>query len=266
MVSRVSFSYSLSVITVGIDPTIDLGPLTVAWHGLTMAIGIALGGALAARLARRRGLDPDRVWEIVGIAAIAGLVGGKILYVIEHGDALDPGKWVSNSGFSFNGGFILAALCIAAFVRWRLRETAYLDVTALALPLGVAIGRIGDVINGEHYGPQSDWLLAVRNSHPEADVPSNTLAYHSGGLYEVLLAAAIFAIVWPLRDRFVRPLAAMWTVIGLFGVGRFFEFFYRSDSDDVALGLSSAQWSSLLLAFVAVAGWALTTRRAARER
>ena len=45
----------------------------------------------------------------------------------------------------------------------------------------VAVGRLGDVINGEHYGPETTFLLGVRNSHPEADVPSHAVAYHSGG-------------------------------------------------------------------------------------
>lgn len=42
----------------------------------------------------------------------------------------------------------------------------------------------------------------------------------------------MFAVVWPLRDRFRRPLMLLWTVIGLYGGGRFLMFFYRSDSDD----------------------------------
>ena len=48
------------VITIGIDPMIHLGPITLAWHGLTIAAGIAIGGLFAAREARRRGLDPSR--------------------------------------------------------------------------------------------------------------------------------------------------------------------------------------------------------------
>jgi hypothetical protein len=43
--------------------------------------------------------------------------------------------------------------------------------------------------------------LGVRNTHPDADVPSPDVAYHSGGLHEVLLGLIVFAIVWPLRDR-----------------------------------------------------------------
>jgi prolipoprotein diacylglyceryltransferase len=68
----------------------------------------------------------------------------------------------------------------------------------------VDIGRIGDVINGEHYGPASNYFLAVRNTHPDALTPTHNLAYHSGGLYEVLLGASVFAIAWPLRQRLSR--------------------------------------------------------------
>jgi phosphatidylglycerol:prolipoprotein diacylglycerol transferase len=46
-----------ATISIGIDPTIELGPLTIAWHGLTIAIGILVGGVVAARDARRRGLE-----------------------------------------------------------------------------------------------------------------------------------------------------------------------------------------------------------------
>jgi phosphatidylglycerol---prolipoprotein diacylglyceryl transferase len=138
-------------------------------------------------------------------------------------------------------------------------------VVAVGLPLGVAVGRIGDVINGEHYGPRSDFFLAVRNAHPDALTPNPAFAYHNGGLYEVLLGAAIFALVWPLRHRLPRPGDLAWLVLGLFAAGRFFEFFVRSDSPDLALGLNNAQWTSLgPLAIVAV-GWALTTRRGPRE-
>ena len=66
------------------------------------------------------------------------------------------------------------------------------------------------------------------------------------------------AIVWPLRKRLQRPLALMWLMLALLAIGRFFEFFLRSDSADLALGLETAQWTSLLLLCIAVAGAWLT--------
>ena len=255
----------ISVITVGIDPTIELGPLTIAWHGLTIGIGIVIGALAAGRYARERGLTSVPLYDIGIIAAVAGLLGGKLFWVIEEGALLDPGRWFSNTGFTFYGGFLLAAFAIALYVRVKRIDLAYLDVAAVGLPLGVAIGRIGDVINGEHYGPPSEWLLAVRNTHPDAGVPSPDVAYHSGGLYEVVLGLAIFAVVWPLRHKLRGRLTFLWLVIALFAAGRFVEFFFRSDSAETTLGLATTQWTSLVILACAAAGGAITALRHARS-
>jgi phosphatidylglycerol---prolipoprotein diacylglyceryl transferase len=220
-----------------------------------------IGGVAVALDARRRGLDPERVYAIGMILVIGALVGGRAFYLLEHGELNDPGAWLGTTGFTFYGGFIAAALGIAYYVRRQRLSLSYLDAIAAGLPLGLAIGRIGDVINGEHYGPASDFFLAVRNTHPDALTPNPDLAYHSGGLYEVLIGATVFAIAWPLRKRLRRPLALMWLVMALLALGRFFEFFLRSDSADLALGLEIAQWTSLALLAVAAAGAWLTLRR-----
>jgi phosphatidylglycerol:prolipoprotein diacylglycerol transferase len=251
-----------SVITIGIDPTIEIGPITIAWHGVTIAIGIVVGGLAAASDVRRRGLEPERLYAIGMIVVGGALVGGRTFFLLEHGELADPGAWFSSTGFTFYGGFIAAALGIAYYIRRERLSLSYLDAAAAGLPLGVAVGRIGDVINGEHFGPATTFFLGVRNTHPDALTPSPELAYHSGGLYEVMLGAIVFAIAWPLRKRLRRPLALMWLVIALFAVGRFLEFFVRSDSPDLALGLEIAQWTSLALLVVAVVGAWLTLRPA----
>jgi phosphatidylglycerol:prolipoprotein diacylglycerol transferase len=204
-----------SVITIGIDPTIEIGPVTLAWHGLMIAVGIAVGGVAVAHDARRRGLDPERVYAIGLILVVGALVGGRAFYLLEHGRLDDPGAWAGTVGFTFYGGFIAAALGIAYYLRRARLSVSYLDAIAAGLPLGIAVGRIGDVINGEHHGPATDFFLGVRNPHPDALTPSPDLAYHSGGLYEVLIGAIVFAILWPLRTRLQRPLALMWLMLAL---------------------------------------------------
>jgi len=249
------------VITIDIPPEIDLGPVSIAWHGLTIAIGILVGGVAAGRFARERGLATEPLWTIGLILTGSALVGGRVFYLAERGRLLEPGEWLGSRGFTFYGGFIAAAIAIAVYLRVTKRSVAYLDVVAVGLPLGVAIGRVGDVINGEHYGPETTFFLGVRNAHPDALTPRSDVAYHSGGLYEVLIGAVIFAIVWPLRRRLRRRLALTWLVIALFGAGRFVEFFAREDSEDSALGLNTGQWTSLALLLVAVVGAAVTHRR-----
>ena len=259
---------SPATITVGIDPMIHIGPVTLAWHGITIAVGILVGGLVASHYARERGLPPEPLYTIGVILVVGALVGGRLYFLAERGELLDLGDWVGTRGFTFYGGFIAAAIGIGIHL-WRARLTvAYLDIVACALPLGLAIGRIGDVINGEHYGPATTFFLGVRNRHPDADVPSHAIAYHSGGLYEVLIGAIVFAIVWPLRHRVVGPTAMTWLVIALLATGRFVEFFVRSDSDTVALGLETAQWTSVALILAAALGaWLKLGRpRAAKPR
>jgi prolipoprotein diacylglyceryltransferase len=74
----------------------------------------------------------------------------------------------------------------------------------------------------------------------------------------------MLAAVWPLRRRFRRSGSLLWTVIALYGVGRFVMFFWRSDSDTLALSLSTAQWTSLVL--LTLAGTGLLVARARRPR
>jgi phosphatidylglycerol:prolipoprotein diacylglycerol transferase len=257
---------SPATITIGIDPMIDLGPVTLAWHGITIALGILIGGLVAGRYARERELPTEPLFTIGAILVAGALVGGRLYYLAERGQLLDVGDWFATRGFTFYGGFIVAALGIGIYL-WRAHlSVLYLDVVACALPLGLAIGRIGDVINGEHYGPQTDFFLGVRNAHPDADVPSPDVAYHSGGLYEVLIGAVVFAIVWPLRHRLRRPTALTWLVIALLATGRFVEFFVRSDSETVGLGLETAQWTSLALVAIAAIGAWLSFGRRPRNR
>ncbi len=241
-------------ITIGIDPTIELGPLVIAWHGLMIAVGIGAGAWLALRYARERDLDAGALMNAVFVIALAGIVGARFFYLLLN-DAealLRPADWLGTRGFAFYGALVLGTLGVAAYLRRGRLSLRYLDALAAGFPLGMAVGRIGDVINGEHYGPASDLPWAFRYTHPDAEVPSSAVAYLSGGFYEIVLAVLMLALIWPLRHRFRRPTMLLWTVVALYGLGRFVMFFYREDAETLMLGLSDAQWTSVAL--VAIAG------------
>jgi phosphatidylglycerol---prolipoprotein diacylglyceryl transferase len=254
-----------AVISIGIDPIIELGPISLAWHGLTISIGILAGGWFATRVARQHSLDPDRIWLLVVLIAVSGMIGARALFLLEDDPValLAPSEWVGSRGFSFYGGIIAGVPAVVLYLCRNKLGVTYLDALAAGFPLGMAVGRIGDIINGEHYGPASDLPWAVQNTHPAADVPSNQLAYHSGGLYEVVLALAMIAALWALRERLRRPGAMLCAVVGMYAAGRFGMFFVRSDSTELTLGLSFSQWISLLLLAFAILGLALSHRRAA---
>ena len=247
-----------AVITIDVNPMLELGPLTVAWHGIMIAVGIAAGGWLGATYARERGLEPEVVLNTVLVIAVAGILGARFLYLAQNdaGALLRPADWLGTRGFSFYGALTFGTAAVGVHL-WRSRLSArYLDALAVGFPLGMAVGRIGDVINGEHYGPVSNLAWASRYTHPDAEVPSAAVAYHPGGLYELVLALVLLAVVWPLRHRLRRPAMLLWTVIALYSAGRFVMFFYRSDSQELALGLDETQWLSIgLVAIAALGAW-----------
>lgn len=245
---------SLAIITIDIDPTPQFGPLSLAWHGVGIAAGVAAGGWVAARYARRCELDVEAVIGAVLAITLAGIFGARLFYLVESGNLAHPAAWLGTRGFAFYGAMILGVPAAGLYLARRRLGLRYLDALAYGFPLGMAIGRLGDLINGEHYGPPSDLPWAIRYPHPDADVPNGAIAYHPGGLYEIALALAMVLAVWALRDRFRRPGMLLWTVVALYGAGRFVMFFYRSDSDELALGLNAAQWTSLALVLVAATG------------
>lgn len=252
----------VGVITIEMSPSIELGSLEIAWHGIMIALGIVAGSWLALRYARERSLDEDRLLTCVFAITVAGIVGARIYYLVEEdpGDLLRPGEWLGNEGFGFYGAMIAGSLAVAAYL-WRARlSVRYLDALAAGFPLGMAVGRTGDLINGEHYGPASDAPWAFRYTHPDAVVPSSATGYQSGAFYEILLALAMLAAFWPLRGRFASPGALLAAVVAAYAIGRFLIFFIIRDTEVVALGLRQAQWTSLGLLLLAAIGFWLAVR------
>lgn len=251
---------SLATITINMDPALRVGPVDIAWHGLMTAIGVLLAALVAHRYGGRRGLSRDDLTSVLMTSVISGIVGSRILYLIEHGQ-FAPSDWLGTRGFSIYGGMIGGALGGAAYM-WRHKLSAlYLDAIAVGFPLGLAVGRIGDLISGEHYGGETSVAWGVRYLNENAEVPRLGVAYQSGALYEILLGLIMLALVVAVRRRLERPLELLWLVIASYGAGRFVMFFFRADSESAPLGLSVSQWISLALVAVAAAGWLWSRHR-----
>lgn len=254
-----------AALTINVDPSLQLGPFEIAWHGLMTAIGIAAGAWLAARYSRERELDTEPLFALVIVIVVAGVIGAKVLYLAQHGALADPADWLRNQGYSIYGGLVGGGIAAGAWIRVNGLSPRYLDVLAAGLPLAIAVGRVGDLLIGEHYGPPSDLPWAVVYPNPDAAVPSNDVAYHPGGLYEIVLSLTILAVLWPLRHRFKRPTSLLWATLGAYAAGRFLMFFWRDDASAGPAGLNSAQLESLALVAVAVGGL-LAVRRLAPSR
>jgi len=244
--------------TISLPPEIDLGPVTVAWHGLLTAVGLILGMLLAERFAKARSLDPAPVLGMTVALAVAGLVGARLFYLAQADPARLVRPWSGGAeGFAFYGALIAGMPAAALYLRLTGRPVLrYLDVLALAFPVGMAIGRVGDLINGEHYGPPTGLPWGVTYTNPASHAPETGVAYHSGALYEIAAVSVLAVAAIVLARRLTRPGDALWLLLGAYSAARFVVFFWVRDVDVVALGLRQAQWTSLALIAAALVGWA----------
>ena len=239
------------LIKIGIDPVlVTIGGLKIHWYGIMIALGLYAGIQVALRDAPRRGINKDQLMNVALLAAVLGILGGRLYYVIQnnpsfylHHPAQILAVWQGGMAFFgaiFGGGL---ALVISAW-RWRMPLWSLLDIGALGLTIGQAIGRVGNIINGDIVGYRTNgWGFEYTN--PNTFGPLNT-PVQPASLYELLISLALFLVLWNLRTR-IHPegmLAMIYLV--LYSISQFFIFFVR-DNVVILGGLKQAQVTSLIV-------------------
>ena len=267
-------------------PTLfQIGGLTITSFGLFMALAFFTAGSVLAHELRRQRQDPDLAWDLVMYAAVGGILGAKLYYMLLRWPETMADPWgalVSRSGLVWYGGFIAAALLILwALGRRKAPIPVVADAVAPALALAYAVGRVGCFLVGDDYGRPTDlpWAVAFPQGAPAStagnlrsmfgvsvpeSIPAETvLAVHPTQLYEVAMSLVIFAILWKLRSRALvaGTLFAVW--LSLAGVERFVVEIFRAKDDRFVAGLTLAQLISIGLLLLGAAGVQWLRRRQA---
>ena len=260
-------------IVIDLDPNIvRLGPLLITWHGVFSVLGIIAAARLGFWLLERNGVElkggggDGLAWMV-----IVGLIGARLLYVWENFRIFANGQLLrmfalTEGGISQWGGLFGAML--GAFIWARRSKFSYwkmIDAGGPAAMIGLAIGRIGDVINGEHHGTPTTLPWGVEYVNP------NTLGepgriVHPEVAYEMVLCLAILAAILPFHERLKKrlPDGALGLIyFGIYAAGRFLLSFMRTDPS-VFLGLRQAQLASALVVVAALILVPVLFRRAAR--
>src|SRR5918995_3809404 len=185
-------------------PEIEIGPLTLQTFGLMFALAFLGAGALLWRRFEELGKPPDWAYEMGFAALIGGIVGSRVYFIVQnysevHDDLL--GNIFSGSGLVWYGGAIGGALAVFAWAWWRgFLSLVLLDLAAVPLALGYAIGRIGCQLSGDgDYGIAWDgpWAMA----YPDGTVGTEETV-HPTPIYETLSMGLVAIFLWQLRDRF----------------------------------------------------------------
>jgi phosphatidylglycerol:prolipoprotein diacylglycerol transferase len=245
---------------------VTLGGFVLTWHGLFTAIGILAGVQLALRMGRVVHYDPDDAYTLALVGVPSGIIGARALFIAEHWGYYRTAPLeilaLNEGGISVWGAVIGGVLGAWLFARWRSYPVARaLDIASFGIILGLAIGRLGDLVNGEHCATRSDLPWAVTYTNPispgfvcEAHPAVNFLPVHPATTYEMLALLAILGgMFWlfahPLRHR---PALTFFVFLYAYCVVRFVFTYLRVDSDVVALGMRTPQLVAVLTAIAAL--------------
>ena len=270
----------LMSIRFGVDPDMfEIGSFVLTWHGFLTFVAVAVAVFLVGRWAKKEGLDSDAVYSVATWAIIGGIIGTRLVHVIDLWDEVyrhDPIQIIKiwEGGITIWGGILGGFLGGAVYMQVRnhprfLRlwnrfggklDKAPLpsigrlaDITAPALLIAMALGRVGDIINGEHVANLTNLPWAFIYSHPES--PSNAIhglaSSHPAVVYEMLWDIAVLALIWPLRNRF-RPYGMLFALyLAMYSMGKFFISFLRLDKE-WAIGLNEAQFIAIIVLAITV--------------
>ena len=230
----------------------QIGPFALHWYGLPMTLAIFLGTYVAGRYITRHGHDGSAVWDMLMWVLIPAIIGARLYYVFIQSPRGPNGLGeylahpieileIWRGGIHIYGAFIFGGIAAILFLRYRkLPLLPFLDGVGIGLLLGQAIGRIGNFINQELYGPPTTlpWGLRIDAAHRLA--PYNDLTKYPDSvrfqplfLYELLWDALGFIVILWIARRFSKQLKEgdvfllflIWSPLG-----RFFIEFMRTDS------------------------------------
>ncbi len=263
----------------------QIGPVNIGWYGVGYVIGVGVLLLIAQREARRRGYDPNHIWNALLLVGALALIGGRMYHVIDQWGACGLGEpcYSQNlariflppySGLGLYGGVAGAALGIVIYTRWKhLPLRLALDVVVPGALFAQGIARWGNYFNQELYGPPTNlpWGIQIDCAHRVAEwpcslYPAATTGFQPLFFYESALdiTGGLIAlyISWRFLPRLIPgDLAAFWAI--WYGTVRGLLEFFRAGWNWTVGGLPTAQWIGLGLVLVGV-GWLVYNHRPGR--
>jgi phosphatidylglycerol:prolipoprotein diacylglycerol transferase len=239
-------------------PTLfHLGPFVIRSYGVLLALSFLVGVPLAARRAKKDGLDPEVILSMAWTIVVSGVAGARILYILQHpsGFIADPMEvfrlW--NGGLTLFGGLALATLTTILVLRKKAgRSWAYTDALAPFVAFGEGLTRIGCFLNGCCFGRACTLPWAV--TFPQDSYVSTTMGYphalHPSQLYQSALGFLLFAVTTYVWKRRSFDGQVFWVFVMGEGVSRFIADFFRYYEGAQVVSLMGAPISESQLASI----------------
>ncbi len=239
---------------------LELGPFTIHFYGILIAIGVIVAIVVSKKRYERFG-GSGELFESVAIWAIViGFLGARAGYVFTHTHRFVGRPWavfyIWEGGLALYGGLFFGALTVIYLVNKRGGDLfSFGDAAAVGIPLAQAIGRFGNYFNQELFGTPSDlpWAVIIGPSHRPVGYEQFE-TFHPTFLYEAVWNALILVpmILWLEKRGKLAKGASFGVYIVMYSFIRFVMELLRTDTSFRLFGLSRNGWISIA-AFIG--GW-----------
>lgn len=200
--------------------------IDVYWYAILIVIGMMLAFNLSANELKRKGKDPEIIYELALWILPSGVIGARLYYVIFEFSRYSNIMEIINTrdgGLAIHGGILVAVLVGTIYLKFKKINFFELsDIILIFLPLAQAIGRWGNFINNEaHGGPTNlPWAVIIDGK-----------SYHPTFFYESISTFIIFLCLWFIYRNKEPKLGTTTSLYLIFyGIVRFFVEGLRTDS------------------------------------
>jgi phosphatidylglycerol:prolipoprotein diacylglycerol transferase len=188
---------------IGINPVVvGIGPLAVRWFGVLALVGLGLAIWLGLRELDRQHLGRKRAVDALAWALPFGLLSARFFHVLGYWDYYLTNSaelWQLNlSGLSLWGGLAGGGLMFAARLGRGAHRRRVLDAIVPFVLLGIAVGRLGEFVDGQGQGLPSALPWATQYASRLASSPDFGVPRHPAQVYDVLVALAVCVGLWLL--------------------------------------------------------------------
>ncbi len=252
---------------------LEIGPLTIFYYGILIAIGAIIAIIVSRKRYERFG-GSGEFFEAVAIwAVIIGFLGARAGYVVTHTARFVERPYavlfIWEGGLALYGGLFFGALTVIYLVHKRNGDLfAFGDAVAVGLPLAQALGRWGNFFNQELFGTPSDlpWAIIIdpANRPPQF---AEFETFHPTFLYESVWNALILVpvILWLEKKGKLAKGASIGVYIAMYAFIRFWLELLRTDTTFRLFGISRNGWVSVG-AFILGVAWIWWTQKRAEKR
>jgi prolipoprotein diacylglyceryl transferase len=250
-----------------------IGPLFIHAYGLAYVVAVTAAVILVRRRWQTVGGDRELVYDVALWGFPAGIVGGRIYFLITSWNQVPPHWWgafaVWDGGLGIWGGITLGSLVGL----WRVHRagasmTLFMDAGAPGLLVAQAIGRVGNYFNQELYGKPSSlpWALQINVAHRYSGYLQYS-TFEPMFLYELLFDLLLAGfLIWLGRGGRIRPPGLFALYVAGYSGYRIFEETQRIDPSHYLWGMRLNFWVSCVLTAIGASWFAWTQRPSARAR